>query len=542
MSMSVPLLSRCRKGFAVGAPLIVAVAIMGLVGSLAPAGAIAAPTTTFNAEFGVWSYFGEGTTIGTELTFEGHEYHGQVAPLTSLKLHLPPGTGLSNAGFPTCSEAILGPSGRGPAACPEGSADGPIGSFTAITYVGSEAETESGTVQPFFGGGTKLYLFLFGHNPVLVEDIIEGQIEPAVPPARPTLVLSLPPIETTFNGPLTSLTSLFLELGATREESGGTEVNSITMPSESDCPRGTFAWSAEAGFNGEPATLIGPNQLDCLQSGTQPRSKSTTSLSASPLVPYEEQVVTYTATVHPVGAGPVPIGAVTFYEGVEPLAGCTVPVEAQGAVAVASCTRSYSDPREHTIHASYSGWQAYRPSTSAPTTVTVQEGTAPEEPGHEEHHEPEAPKGGGGSTGGSSGGGGGSTSSAGGTTATVSAAQLSALLRKELTPSGKATKIGNLLKHGGLSLSFTAPEAGVLSVQWYEVPKGAKLSRAKPVLIASGQTRFGGPGKGAVLVRLTRTGKGVLRKAKRLRLVMSEGFASSAATPAKVAASLLLVR
>ncbi len=258
--------------------------------------------------------------MGTELTFSGSEYHGQVAPLTSLKLHLPAETVLSNAGFPTCSqETVLFDIWWED--CPEGSLAGPTGSFIAVAYNGSQAVSESGAVYPFFGPGERLYLLLVGSPPLGLEFVVEGRYEAASPPHGPTLVLSVPIVETVGppgSEPAVSLTELQLELGATREETGGAEVSSVNLPSSCS---GKLAWSVEAGFNGEAASPVGTSEEDCPSVGS--RGKADTSLEVLPLPPYEEQAVTYTATVQPVGGGPVPTGAVTFYDRLLPVAGCT---------------------------------------------------------------------------------------------------------------------------------------------------------------------------------------------------------------------------
>jgi hypothetical protein len=112
-------------------------------------------------------------------------------------------------------------------------------------------------------------------------------------------------------------------------------------------------------------------------------------------------------------------------------------------------------------------------------------------------------------------------------TATISRAQLKALLARQLTPSGKAATIAALLKHGGMSLSFTAPEAGRLVVQWYDVPSGAKLTKAakaKPVLIATGKLTFSAAGTGQVKLTLTAQGKKLLKYVRRVRLEAKAGF------------------
>jgi hypothetical protein len=114
------------------------------------------------------------------------------------------------------------------------------------------------------------------------------------------------------------------------------------------------------------------------------------------------------------------------------------------------------------------------------------------------------------------------------TTGAVSGVQLAAALRRQLVPSGKTTKIPGLLKHGGLSMPFTALTGGTLTIGWYELPPGAKLARkVKPVLVASGKRTFSAAGTGAVTVKLTSAGKRLLRHAKRLKLVAKGAFVGS---------------
>jgi hypothetical protein len=136
---------------------------------------------------------------------------------------------------------------------------------------------------------------------------------------------------------------------------------------------------------------------------------------------------------------------------------------------------------------------------------------------------------GGGTSGGTASGGssGGSTSSGGGTTATISSAQIAASLGSQLIPSGKAARITALLKSGGVVMSFKALEAGTLSVQWYEVPSGANLAektKAKPVLIASGQTSFAAAGISNVKIRLTAQGRKLLKHVKKVKLEIKGVF------------------
>ncbi len=91
----------------------------------------------------------------------------------------------------------------------------------------------------------------------------------------------------------------------------------------------------------------------------------------------------------------------------------------------------------------------------------------------------------------------------------------------ELKPSGKAAKIGALLKRGGLSEKFKAPKAGKVVVSWYYLPPGAKLAGAKKpeaVLVATGSVTFRAAGTATLRIRLSAAGRKRLRKAKKLRL------------------------
>jgi hypothetical protein len=103
-------------------------------------------------------------------------------------------------------------------------------------------------------------------------------------------------------------------------------------------------------------------------------------------------------------------------------------------------------------------------------------------------------------------------STGGPTSSRPTVAQIRALLRRQLTPHGKASRIGRLLEHG-YGLSFRALVAGTGKVQWYRLRKGHK-----PVLIASGRHTFGAAGSTTMRIRLTAAGRRQLRHAKRLRL------------------------
>jgi hypothetical protein len=129
------------------------------------------------------------------------------------------------------------------------------------------------------------------------------------------------------------------------------------------------------------------------------------------------------------------------------------------------------------------------------------------------------------------------------TTGAVSGVQLAAALRRQLVPSGKAAKIPALLKHGGLSMPFTALTPGTLTIGWYELPPGAKLAKkVRPVLVASGKRTFSAAGAGTVAVKLTSAGKRLLRHARRVKLVAKGAFVSSGNASAVVMRGLALRR
>jgi hypothetical protein len=110
----------------------------------------------------------------------------------------------------------------------------------------------------------------------------------------------------------------------------------------------------------------------------------------------------------------------------------------------------------------------------------------------------------------------------GGTTppgTTITAAQIRALLRTEITPHGKRGRIPRLLDGGGYRLAFRALTAGTAKVRWYRIRKGRK-----PILIASGKQRFAAAGVATLTVKLTRAGRRRLRHAKRLRLTAKGTF------------------
>jgi hypothetical protein len=482
----------------------------GFIG-LAPAVALAsARSVKFATGFSANTHLDEGGSFEADLSLSGSEYNGQVAPLTSLTIHLPAGIDLSSAGFPTCSKETLERLGIG--GCPAGSLAGPVGSFTV--FLPFDGQEEHASLQAIFGPAGALYFLFDGVTPISIELIAEGHLVSDSSPYGQDLVLEVPLIEPDPQSPDGSITSLELNLGTTWEVYGS-EASSLTLPNTCS---GGFAWAVDATFLGEASEPVGPPQnTACPPSGVRPTTATT--LAVSNTAPHEEAPVAYTATVTPMVGGGVPTGSVTFYDGALPIRGCEA--EPLTVSVTATCQVSYSDPRTHEIRAVYSGSETYRGSVSHSQTVVVQAGI--EEAPPVKHEEPAPASSGGSTSTGSQPTGSSPASTSSGTTptATISSAQIAALLGQQLIPSGKAATIPVLLKDGGLTMSFKALEAGTLSVQWYEVPAGAKLAKkakVKPALVASGQMTFSVAGTGKIKVRLTAEGKRLLKRAKQLKV------------------------
>ena len=108
-----------------------------------------------------------------------------------------------------------------------------------------------------------------------------------------------------------------------------------------------------------------------------------------------------------------------------------------------------------------------------------------------------------------------------------SAAMVKARLLQDIVPSGKAARIRTLVSRGGYASTPTALSAGRLTIGWYFVPKGAHMSKPKPVLIAKGEKTFGGPGTAQLKVKLSTKGRQALRNAKTLKLTGKAGFVAA---------------
>lgn len=98
-------------------------------------------------------------------------------------------------------------------------------------------------------------------------------------------------------------------------------------------------------------------------------------------------------------------------------------------------------------------------------------------------------------------------------------------LDKAFVSSRKSARLVAILKTGRFDASFDAPAPGTLLIDWYEIPKGARLSKkAQPILVASGRADFRTAGRKRVAIKLTRKGRQLLKRAKSIKLTSKETF------------------
>jgi hypothetical protein len=112
----------------------------------------------------------------------------------------------------------------------------------------------------------------------------------------------------------------------------------------------------------------------------------------------------------------------------------------------------------------------------------------------------------------------------------ATAAQLKALLASLLAPHGRNARIGALLRHRGYTVSFASLAAGKLSISWYLVPKGARVARAKPTLVARGVVSTKASGASRLKIALSARGRKLLKAGKRLKLT-AKGVLTASGRP-----------
>jgi hypothetical protein len=97
-----------------------------------------------------------------------------------------------------------------------------------------------------------------------------------------------------------------------------------------------------------------------------------------------------------------------------------------------------------------------------------------------------------------------------------------------------------LLLPGAISFGFAAPSSGTLEVRLEKVPRAQFLF--VPVLVARGRAEIESPGQVVVQLRLTRRGRQLLRRRKRLMLALQATFMGPSGTVAEPGSVTVVVR
>lgn len=193
--------------------------------------------------------YGAGAAIRAEYEIEGSEYGGFPPPLIGVNLNLPQGTVLNAGGFPECLPATLEPTGMGPAACPRPSKAGPTGRVMTEVAFGREIVPEEATIEPFYGIGGGIEMFVHGHSPVSLEMLSigrYGQLE-GTGKFGPGLISPFPLTETVQGAQDLSTRAITVQIGSAYKKEGRTTYWA-TIPHNGECPRGGWEFRAQLTF------------------------------------------------------------------------------------------------------------------------------------------------------------------------------------------------------------------------------------------------------------------------------------------------------
>ncbi len=191
---------------------------------------------------------GHGTALQAEYTIEGKEYGGFPPPLIGVSFFLPSGTKLHPAGFPTCPRQTLEPAGRGPRACPPGSAAGPVGSALGVVAFGTELVPEEATIEPFYAPGGGLEFFTSGHSPVSLEILSSAHyVNVNSGGFGQELISQIPLVQTVPGAQDASVQRISVKVGSAIRSRGKTIYYGM-LPST--CPKDGFTVRSELTFAG----------------------------------------------------------------------------------------------------------------------------------------------------------------------------------------------------------------------------------------------------------------------------------------------------
>lgn len=125
----------------------------------------------------------------------------------------------------------------------------------------------------------------------------------------------------------------------------------------------------------------------------------------------------------------------------------------------------------------------------------------------------------------------------------LSANKLESLLAKQLTRMSRKAHIVALLKNGAFKTSLDAPEAGTVEVAWQYVPPihgRAGISSRKPLVVATARLSVRNAGMRALTMRLTASGRDLLKHASQLHLEATCKFAPPRAHAVTASASIVI--
>jgi hypothetical protein len=207
---------------------------------------------------------GNDVQLTLTATFTGTEYGGFPPPLSGLTFRLPFAVG-SSAGFATCDRSTLEPSGRGPNSCPRASRAGPTGSTKVYVAFGNVVVPETATTEAFYGPEGQIFVFMFGHEPVLFENIATGTLQADTALYATSLRFAVPLVETVPGAQLVSTQAITVNVGTPTE---GKPANGLFLLPGA-CPGATLPMSAEASFNGGAVSLA-TSSVACLAAAAPP--------------------------------------------------------------------------------------------------------------------------------------------------------------------------------------------------------------------------------------------------------------------------------
>jgi alpha-tubulin suppressor-like RCC1 family protein len=123
------------------------------------------------------------------------------------------------------------------------------------------------------------------------------------------------------------------------------------------------------------------------------------------------------------------------------------------------------------------------------------------------------------------------------------AERIRAGLLRALLPGGRAARIGTLRQRRRYVYRFTAIAAGTLTIEWFFLPRGARVARhPAPVLLAAGHSTFQTPGTRTLVVKLTSRGRAMLSHAAHLTVTARGIFRARGGPTVRATRSFKLAR